>query len=267
MPSGGWRGSTSVPKAADDLQPVAGPDLALEQCRSSDGCLVAAADPASGGIARPALFSSGRPRTPLRRLGISFIGTSSLQMGGRFRPALGKEYARLIGQFVDRRHRRNNMVTFRAFGLTPRPPARYGIPRGRETAQRVKYPGVPGRARRKSNRATVVFFIHVMRGDFTTTFRRFPESYAAQIEMVIGRKTTRYRGAPWRQRPDAPAGLQTRKDVAGRASARSTARFGPPTVRAVRDRRCQGSSRARSWPQAPQRAALRLRGGTPHARR
>jgi hypothetical protein len=50
-----------------------------------------------------------------------------------------------------------------------------------------------------------------------------------------------------------------------RASARLTARFGPPTAHAARDCRCQGSSRARSWPQHPRESEecrLRVHGGT-----
>ena len=63
-----------------------GPGLAREQCRSSDGRLVATADTAAEGIARRP-FSNGRPRTRPGAFGAlpSVIAISSVQRAGQSR--------------------------------------------------------------------------------------------------------------------------------------------------------------------------------------
>ena len=54
-----------------------------------------------------------------------------------------------------------------------------------------------------------------------------------------------------RQAETAEVRLDQGSTAGSSASARLTARFGPPAAHAARDCRCQGSSRARSWPQHP----------------
>jgi len=54
-----------------------------------------------------------------------------------------------------------------------------------------------------------------------------------------------------RQAETAEVRLDQISTAGSSASARLTARFGAPTAHAARDCRCQGSSRARSWPQHP----------------
>ena len=68
-----------------------------------------------------------------------------------------------------------------------------------------------------------------------------------------------------RQAETAEVRLDQGSTAGSSASGRSTPRFGPPTVHAVRDCRCQGGSRARSWPQHPRESGeCRLRHKRPN---